>query len=107
MIEITIKNLNNKVIRVIDETQSLLHHLQYQNLDWMHACGGKGRCTTCKVIVIEGLDNLNDLTAAEQHYRNLGAIKIDQRLSCQAVVKGDIVIEVPSENQLPHVYYSS
>lgn len=46
-------------------------------------CGGKGRCTTCRVIIEEGLENLPPAIGAEE--RSLAAIKApgNMRLACQ------------------------
>ncbi|WP_375417924.1 2Fe-2S iron-sulfur cluster-binding protein [uncultured Hymenobacter sp.] len=52
--------------------QSLLAALQGVGIDWMHACGAKGRCTTCRIELAAGLDNLAPLTAAEERYRAAG-----------------------------------
>ena len=85
--------------------KTLLNHFQAHRLDWMHACGGKGRCTTCKVIVLEGMEHLGLLTLAEQKYRQMGALKAQERLSCQAIPDGSVVVAVPEEYKLPHVRY--
>jgi ferredoxin, 2Fe-2S len=101
---ITIRNLFNKTIEVHPE-KSLLKHFHDSRLDWMHACGGKGRCTTCKFIVLKGSENLTHVTSAEQRYREMHALKEDERLSCQARPLGDITILAPEEYMLPHVNY--
>ena len=71
----------------------------------MHACGGKGRCTTCKVIVVNGFENFSDVTPAEVRYHQLGALGDTERLSCQTRISGDVSIAVPDEYKLPHVQY--
>ena len=106
MPEIVIQNLSNKKVPADDTVRPLLYHFQQSYLDWMHACGGKGRCTTCKVVVLEGLDNFEPLTEAEQRYERQGALRANERLACQARIKGDILIRVPEEGKLPHIRYS-
>jgi 2Fe-2S ferredoxin len=106
MPRIVISNWSRKTLEVKDPTKPLLQHFHDHHLDWMHACGGKGRCTTCKVIVLAGEENLPPLTPAEQKYYNLGELKTPERLSCQARIKGDIIIAVPEEFKLPHIKYS-
>jgi ferredoxin, 2Fe-2S len=106
MPRILIVNWGEKALEVSDLTKPLLRHFQDHHLDWMHACGGKGRCTTCKVIVVEGLENFPPLTPAEQRYLNMGALKPGERLACQSRIKGDITIRVPDEYKLPHIHYS-
>jgi ferredoxin, 2Fe-2S len=106
MAAILIQNLNGKIIQTGDTTRPLLYHLQQNYIDWMHACGGKGRCTTCKVMVVEGMLNTGPLTQAEQKYKEIGALHGEERLACQMNVVGDITVRVPDEGKLPHVLYN-
>ena len=80
--------------------QSVLEVLQLNHVDWMHACGGKGRCTTCKMTVVSGLENLAQLTVHEKRFREAGLIGKNERLTCQAVLdRGLIEIEVPQHSK--------
>jgi 2Fe-2S ferredoxin len=106
MAEVTIENLFGKKLEVSDLNRSLLQHFHDNQLDWMHACGGKGRCTTCKVIVMSSPEALSPLTPAEQKYQQQKALRSNERLSCQARVIGDIVVSAPDGYKLPHVRYS-
>ena len=106
MARIRIANWKDKTWEVTDLTKPLLRHFQEHGLDWMHACGGKGRCTTCKVIVTEGLENFSTITPAEQRYVKMGALKSPERLACQVRINGDVVVSVPEEYKLPHIDYA-
>ena len=106
MASIMIENLFKKTLQVTDLSKTLLQHLHDHHIDWMHSCGGKGRCTTCKVIIKEGLDQLSTATDAEEKYRKEGALNGCDRLACQTKITGDIVVAVPSEYRLPHMRYS-
>lgn len=106
MAVIVIKNLAEKTLDVQDFSKTLLQHVQENGLDWMQACGGKGRCTTCKVVVVLGYENLEPKTTAELNYEGRGLLHDNERLSCQAKVNGNITIIVPQEAQLPHIKYS-
>jgi 2Fe-2S ferredoxin len=105
MPRIVIANWAEKTLEVTDLSKTLLRHLQDHNLDWMHACGGKGRCTTCKARIIQGHENLTPITPSEQKYRQLGALKEHERLSCQTLIQGDVTLTVPDEYKLPHIRY--
>jgi 2Fe-2S ferredoxin len=73
----------------------------------MHACGKKGRCTTCKIIVLEGIENLSPLTEREEFFKGIDRLKSYERLSCQAkLIKGEILVRVAEENKFPHMDYS-
>ncbi|HCM75720.1 MAG TPA: ferredoxin [Cytophagales bacterium] len=106
MVKIVIENLGRKELLVNNLSNTVLTHLQENFLDWMHACGAKGRCTTCKMVVIDGMENINELTKAELKYKNAGALLHNERLTCQATINGDITIKVPDSGKLPHLTYS-
>lgn len=103
---IIISNMQNREVLGGDETGAILFQLQQNNIDWMHACGGKGRCTTCKFVIVDGCENLTDLTEAESSYRSNGGLGKRERLACQAKAAGTVVIAVPPSSKLPHINYS-
>lgn len=106
MPRIVIENLDEKAIETTELSKPLLRHFHDNGIDWLHACGARGRCTTCKVIILSGAANLTPLTAAEERYRSLGALPEGTRLSCQVNVTGDIRVAVPADGKLPHIRYS-
>lgn len=108
MVKITISNLNNLTLQSNDNTKTVLSILQENYVDWMHACGGKGRCTTCKMKVIEEQENLSSPSEAEHKFAAVGRLDLErERLTCQTkILKDAIVVEVPEEGKLPHVKYS-
>ncbi len=106
MPKITIQNLNNKVISYEQSYKSILNCLLENQQDWMHACGGKGRCTTCAFNIIDGLEHLSKKNEAESKLYKQGKLTEKQRLACQCTLDSDIVIAVPKKNQLPHLNYN-
>jgi ferredoxin, 2Fe-2S len=107
MAVIVIRNLNGKIIETNLLSKPLLWIFQENDLDWMHACGGKGRCTTCKAIVLRGGENLIAKSPAEMKYETLGLLAANERLCCQAKLSGgEVELEVPEESKLPHLKYS-
>ena len=109
MARIVILNLSGKTLDVPPgamDAKTMLGHFHDHHLDWMHSCGGKGRCTTCRVVIVEGMSNLQPPTEAELKYRRQGLLKTNERLTCQAKIAGDIVISVPDDCKLPHIHYS-
>ena len=65
-------------------------------IDQLHACGGVGKCTTCRVTVVEGL--ASPITGQEQ--QTLKARELDgepgTRLSCQMTMIGDLTVRAES-----------
>ncbi len=103
--QLVIKNLNEKVISA-EEEKSILKNIHADGTDWLFMCGGKGRCTTCKIIVHEGEENLSPLTESEKKYRTFGRLATHERLACQVFAKGNAVFSCEKENKLPHLSYS-
>jgi ferredoxin, 2Fe-2S len=106
MVKIVIENLCKKEVVVNDFSVPVLQQLHAHHIDWMHGCGGKGRCTTCKMIVIAGMENISPLSVAEERYREMGALSPSERLTCQAKITGSIQIQVPEEYKFPHIQYT-
>jgi len=102
---VVIANLESKSIHCEDKRERLLDIL-LSATDWMHACGGKGRCTTCKAKIVSGMESLSERTRPEEQYMKLNKLQDDERLTCQVQVAGDVVVKVPKETQLPHLTYS-
>jgi 2Fe-2S ferredoxin len=106
MVKIVIENLAQKELQEVDLTKSMLQVVQDHFIDWMHACGGKGRCTTCKMMVVEGMDQLSHHSPAELKYRDLGQLAENERLACQTRALGSCRIRVPDECKMPHMKYT-
>lgn len=104
---LTVQNLPGGPINV-EVAQTLLQALHAAGHDWMHACGGRGRCTTCRIELLSGADNLAPPTAHELRYLSTGRLAATARLTCQAqVLAGEVVGRVPEATKLPHVQYTS
>lgn len=105
MPDVTIVNLRSKTIHCKAKTEKLIDIL-LSGTDWMHACGKKGKCTTCTAKIVSGADQLGDFSEAEKRFIKLGRLRKGDRLSCQVVVRGDVTLKVPDEYKLPHLDYS-
>ena len=71
-------------------------------IDLEHACGGVCACSTCHVIVKEGLDTCNEPTDDElDQLDEAPAITLQSRLACQCVANGtkNLVVEIPAWNK--------
>jgi ferredoxin, 2Fe-2S len=65
-----------------------------------HACGGNNACTTCHVIVKNGLENLSEMDEDEADRLDMAAgLTLRSRLGCQCVVEGDVEVEIPLWNR--------
>ncbi|MCU1340080.1 MAG: fdx [Bryobacterales bacterium] len=65
-----------------------------------HACGGVCACTTCHVHVKSGQQNLTPADDDELDRLDMAAdLQLNSRLGCQAVVKGDVTVDMPAWNR--------
>lgn len=81
---------------------SVLNIALGNGIDLEHACGGVCACSTCHVIVKEGLQSCNEGTDDEfDQLEEAPAITLQSRLGCQCVPNGamDLVVEIPAVNK--------
>ena len=67
-----------------------------------HVCGGVCACSTCHIIVKQGLDSCSEGTDDEFDQLEQAPITtLQSRLGCQCVPNGtkDIVVQIPSVNK--------
>ena len=73
-------------------------------------CGGRAICGRCQIELSAGEfaklgiesreSHLGDATAAEKKYGRIKGLADGRRLSCQALLHGDVVIDVPADSQI-------
>ena len=108
MPRIIIQNIENFTIDSEIDNGKVIELIHQNGIDWMHACGKKGRCTTCKMIILDGQENLSLETDRELFQRNQLRLRPNERLACQAELKqGVLTIKVADSNKFPHLNYSS
>lgn len=74
---------------------SLLDIALNYHIDLQHACGGNCACTTCHVVVKQGEENLSNMEDDEEDRIYMADnLTLHSRLGCQAIVKGDVTVEV-------------
>lgn len=71
--------------------QSLLQASLRNNIPHTHVCGGNARCSTCRVAVLAGLENLTPRNRPEQILAERLEFPPDIRLACQARLTGGAV----------------
>ncbi len=77
---------------------SLLDIALANNISMGHNCGGNCACTTCHIVVKEGMENLSvGEDDEEDRLDTAEGLTLESRLGCQAVVKGDVTVEIKIE----------
>ena len=80
---------------------SILSVALASGIDIDHSCGGVCACSTCHVIVKEGLDTCNEATDDElDQLEEARGLTMQSRLSCQTVPNGtkDVRVVIPAWN---------
>ena len=89
----------------------LLEAARELGVDIDSVCGGRGLCGRCQVVCTEGSfpklgitskqEHLSPFSATEQKYgERKTPLEPGRRLSCQAAVRGDLLIDVPPDSQI-------
>lgn len=74
---------------------SLLTTAAAGGVELMHSCGGIGACTSCRVQILSGREQLSPIGRAEREQLKESGILETHRLACQTMVFGDVVLERP------------
>lgn len=81
---------------------SLLDIALGHGVDIDHACGGVCACSTCHVVVKQGLETINEaLEEEDDQLENAPGLHPHSRLACQCVPNGmsDVVVVIPEWNR--------
>jgi class 3 adenylate cyclase/hemoglobin-like flavoprotein len=83
----------DKAMSVADPTMTILDVSIAHKIPHVRACGGHGRCTTCRVRICDGIQNVSARTPREVEVAD--ALRWDgfTRLACQTRVSGDVTLE--------------
>ncbi len=76
----------------VPRDQSLLDLSIRHRIPHLHQCGGYGRCTTCRVQILDGFSNVSPRGKVEQQVASQRGWDEFTRLACQTRVDGDVVI---------------
>ena len=89
----------------------LLEAARELGVDIDSVCGGRGLCGRCQIVCTEGSfpklgitskqEHLSPFSATEQKYgERKTPLEPGRRLSCQAAIRGDLLIDVPPDSQI-------
>ena len=98
-----ILNMNNNIFKIdlipdnteisISEDETILTASLRNDIQHHHACGGLGMCSTCRVEIIEGEDNLSPKSKSEQNLSKKLELPSNIRLACQTKIKGNVKLK--------------
>ena len=96
-------SVSRKTLHIVGETNSIAFRTNENLLDILNAnkisinqaCGANGSCTTCRIIVLEGLENLTTRTEIELERANERQFSDNERLACQVNLLESVTIQIP------------
>ena len=69
---------------------TLLEVAKRNNIPHVAACGGEGNCTTCRLLILDGVENCSEETEKEKALIEQAHTTEGFRLACQTSINGDI-----------------
>ena len=76
----------------VDTVTPILHASLQHGIPHTHVCGGNARCSTCRVLILDGLENLCPRNEKEQKLSLRRNFSSNVRLACQTTLQGDVVL---------------
>jgi class 3 adenylate cyclase/nitrite reductase/ring-hydroxylating ferredoxin subunit len=73
-------------------SETLLEAALRSGVPFAHACGGRAKCSTCRVWILNGLENCPDRNAEETLMANRLGLADEIRLACQLRPDGELRI---------------
>lgn len=74
----------------VNDTETILRASLRSGIPHTHVCGGKARCSTCRVMIIDGLESLDPRNEREQAMADRLKFSPNIRLACQTTFEGQI-----------------
>ena len=100
MPKITFKDKN--VVIEVEKGSSILETALEHQVPIYHTCGGNCSCSTCRVLVLKGAENLSEMEEAEKQILDSFDLKAPYRLGCQALIlSGHVEVEIPKRDKPP------
>lgn len=74
----------------VTDRQTILNAALAAGIPHTHVCGGSARCSTCRVIVLDGIENVDPPNEKEQALAARLRLPTGVRIACQATVHGAV-----------------
>ena len=92
----TIKILPDQLTVQVKPYTTVLKAVFMAGINLPQFCGQNSSCTTCRVLLRQGKQNLSLPLLQEQEVLAESGINQTHRLACQAKIIGDVVVERPT-----------
>ena len=100
--ESVLLDMENLKLSLRDD-EILLDHLLGKDVDIAHDCGGVLACTSCRVVIREGSEHLQEPSTEELDLLDRADSRVrNERLACQVRGAGELVVEIPRSEAPVH-----
>ena len=83
----------------VDEGYNLLDAALDNDVQIDHNCGGNCACSTCHVIIEQGIESLEEKSEHEVDMLDeVENLSDNSRLACQCTVTKDMIVKIPSQD---------
>lgn len=82
---------DDKVVET-NSSRTILDSSLKSGIQHVHVCGGYARCSTCRVLVLKGLENCRERNNLERTLADRLNFSPNIRLACQTTLNGDITV---------------
>ncbi|MDX1318995.1 MAG: adenylate/guanylate cyclase domain-containing protein, partial [Oceanospirillum sp.] len=83
-------SFKNEISVLLDPEETLLCQALKAGIPHVHECGGQGRCSTCRVVIESGQENLSPETEKEKRLKARKHLPDEVRLACQCRATGSV-----------------
>ena len=90
-VDVTLHFIGDKDVRTTSKVPILEASLG-AGIPHTHVCGGRARCSTCRVLVSGGLDRCRPRNEAEARLARIKGFSPEIRLACQTTASGDVTL---------------
>ncbi len=98
----TITSLTDRRTIPVQADETILVASLKAGIPHAHACGGQGRCSTCRVIVTAGLENCEPRQPIEQELATQLGFPDPVRLACQTHIQQQVELVRPVIDAIDH-----
>ncbi|MEC4677365.1 MAG: 2Fe-2S iron-sulfur cluster-binding protein [Nitrospirota bacterium] len=79
----------------VSEGTTILDASEQLGVELKHDCGGFATCSSCRIMIVHGVENLSEIDLDEENMLEEAELPTPFRLSCQALIQGDVVLRIP------------
>lgn len=98
------KNIEPVTVDNIEEGLSILEVTEEHDIHLNHNCGGVCACSTCHVYILNGEDDLEEISDKEEDFIDRAINpKLNSRLGCQCIIlseDAEIEVMIPDQKNI-------